>query len=290
VYGAVELGGTNCNCAVGPSPTAIAASTRFDTGDAPMTTLGHVVEWFQLQERRLGEPLFGVGVASFGPLDLSSGTITATPKAGWSYTPVREQLARTLGCRIAVDTDVNCAALAEYHLGAGRGSSVFLYLTVGTGIGAGAVVAGGLVSGRGHPEVGHMWIPQQPDDDFAGSCPFHGNCWEGLASGHALATRYATPPTDLIDADAWTLEASYLALGVTNLICSFRPMRIALGGGVFRHDGLLPSVADKVRRLLTADYFAEAAEIGEILVAPALGASSGIAGALLIAEQMVRVG
>jgi fructokinase len=134
--------------------------------------------------------------------------------------------------------------------------------------------------------MGHMRIPQSRDDDFVGSCPFHGNCWEGLASGHALASRYRRPAVELRDPKAWELEASYLALGVTNLICSFRPERVALGGGVFNHRGLLASVVDKVRGLLAADYFKEAAELAEILVAPSLDPSSGLVGALLIAEQL----
>jgi len=270
---------------VGVSADGIVATVRFDTGAQPAATMQRVVEWFQLQERRLEQNLTALGVASFGPLDLTSGTITRTPKAGWDMTPLRQELARGLGCPVAVNTDVNCSALAEHALGAGVGCDVFLYLTVGTGIGAGAVVSGELVYGKGHPEMGHMRIPQQRDDSFAGSCPFHGNCWEGLASGQALASRYLMQPADLVDPRAWELEVEYLALGVTNLICSFRPQRIALGGGVFRREGLLREVAERVSGLLTADYFAEAHEIAEILVTPDLG-SSGVVGALLIAEQL----
>jgi fructokinase len=286
VYGGIELGGTNCNCAVGSSATAISATTRFDTGDAPEMTLWRALDWFGLQERRLNEPLRGVGVASFGPLDLVTGTITETPKPGWSNTPLRAELGRAFGCPVAVDTDVNCAALAEYVHGVGVGTEVFVYLTVGTGIGAGAVVAGELLRGRSHPEMGHMRIPQRPDDDFVGSCPFHGNCWEGLASGHALASRYQIPAADLVEAKAWELEAGYLALGVSNLICSLRPERIALGGGLFTHAGLRESVAKEVGALLAVSYFAEAADIGAVLLAPELGATSGLVGALLIAERL----
>jgi fructokinase len=290
VYGGIELGGTNCRCAVGPSATEISGSTRFDTGDEPAVTLERAAAWVALQERRLEEPLRAVGVASFGPLDLTSATITGTPKAGWSFTPLRDELARVLGCPIAVNTDVNCAAIAEHALGVGVGTGVFLYLTVGTGIGAGAVVAGELMSGMNHPEMGHMRVPQDHDDGFAGSCPFHGSCWEGLASGHALASRYQMPAFEISDPAAWEREASYLAFGVTNLICSFRPERLALGGGVFNHPGLLANVSARVRELLSADYFAEVTEIEEILVAPSLRPSSGLVGALLIAEEMVRAG
>jgi fructokinase len=285
MYGGIELGGTNCNCAVGISADEILETVRFDTGAHPTDTLQRVVEWFKLQERRLNQNLTALGVASFGPLDLASGTITRTPKAGWDMTPLREELGRALGCHVAVNTDVNCAALAEHAFGSGVGCDVFLYLTVGTGIGAGALLAGELVGGRGHPEMGHMRIPQRRDDSFVGSCPFHGNCWEGLASGQALATRYRMPPADIVDPQAWELEAEYLALGVTNLICSFRPQRIALGGGIFRHEGLLREVADRVSGLLTADYFVEAGGIAEILVAPDFDAA-GLAGALLIAEEL----
>lgn len=285
MYGGIELGGTNCNCAVGLGAQEIVATVRFDTGGQPMATLQRVVEWFQLQERRLDQSLTALGVGSFGPLDLASGTITRTPKAGWDMTPLREELGRALGCPVVVNTDVNCSALAEHAFAAGVGCDVFLYLTVGTGIGAGAVVSGELVHGKGHPEMGHMRIPQRRDDSFVGSCPFHGNCWEGLASGQALASRYRMQPADIVDPRAWELEVEYLALGVTNLICTFRPQRIALGGGVFRREGLLRGVAETVSGMLTADYFPEAREIAEILVTPQLG-SSGVVGALLIAEQL----
>jgi fructokinase len=285
MYGGIELGGTNCNCAVGESAEELGATVRFDTGAEPRATLQRVVAWFERQERRLDQKLTALGVASFGPLDLESGTITGTPKAGWDMTPLRKELSRALGCPVAVNTDVNCAALAEHALGAGSGCDVFLYLTVGTGIGAGAVVSGELVYGKSHPEMGHMRIPQRRDDSFAGSCPFHGNCWEGLASGYSLASRYRMQPPDIVDPRAWELEAEYLAFGVTNLVCNFRPQRIALGGGVFRREGLLRSVADQVSAMLSAAYFAEAPEITEILVAPEL-ASPGVVGALLIAEQL----
>jgi fructokinase len=286
MFGGIELGGTNCICAVGVSAQEIVATVRFDTGTQPPATLQRVVEWFQLQERLTHQNLTALGVASFGPLDLATGTITRTPKAGWDNTPLRRDLGRALGCAVAVDTDVNCSALAEHAFGAGSNCDVFLYLTVGTGIGAGAVLSGELVYGRGHPEMGHMRIPQRQDDSFVGSCPFHGNCWEGLASGEALAIRYRMEPADIVDPAAWELEAEYLALGVTNLVCSFRPERLALGGGVFRHDGLLEGVAERVSGMLTTDYFAEALEIGEVLVAPDLE-SPGVVGALLIAERLV---
>jgi fructokinase len=285
MYAGIEIGGTNCNCAVGTSANEILVSERFDTGSQPRVMLRRVAEWFHVQEHRLGQNLTAVGVASFGPLDLASGTIAQTPKAGWDLTPLRDELGAALGCPVAVNTDVNCAALAEHAFGAGAGCDVFLYLTVGTGIGAGAVVAGELVLGRGHPEMGHMRIPQRGDDSFIGSCPFHGNCWEGLASGQALATRYRVSPAEIADPNAWELEAEYLALGVTNLICTFRPQRIALGGGVFRRVELLKVVAEKVSGMLGADYFAEAQAIVEILVPPELG-SSGVVGALLIAQQL----
>jgi fructokinase len=287
LFGGIELGGTNCNCAMGPSASEILAATRFETGAEPGVTLQRAAEWFHLQERRLEHGLTALGIASFGPLDLETGIITRTPKAGWDMTPLREELGRQLGCPVAVNTDVNCAALAEHAFGAGVGSDVFLYLTVGTGIGVGAVVAGDLMHGLSHPEMGHMRIPQRSDDSFAGSCPFHGNCWEGLASGHALANRYRTRAEDLTDSAAWALEAEYLALGVTNLVCSFRPQRIALGGGVFNRHGLLRDVAQKAGGLLSADYFAEAQEIEQVFVTPDLGSSSGVVGALWIAQQLV---
>ncbi len=167
MYGGIELGGTNCNCAVGTSADRIVATAQFDTGSQPTVVLHRAVEWFRVQESRLHEHLGGLGVASFGPLDLTSGTITQTPKAGWGMTPLRQELGRALGCAVAVNTDVNCAALAEHAFGAGIGSNTFLFLSVGTGIGAGAVVSGVLVHGRSHPEMGHMRIPQRRDDSFA---------------------------------------------------------------------------------------------------------------------------
>lgn len=224
-----------------------------------------------------------VGLACFGPLDLDPasptfGVVTTTPKPGWRHANVAGAFA-ALGVPVALDTDVNGAALGEARWGAGRGVDPFVYVTVGTGIGGGAIVHGRPLHGLVHPEMGHLPVPRDPADPFAGACPYHGACLEGLASGVALRARWGRPAETLPpEHEAWGLQARYLALGVVAIAAVLSPRRIALGGGVMRAPGLRERVGREVAEVL-AGYVA-----APELVAPALGERAGVLGAVALAQ------
>ena len=282
LVGGIEAGETKFVCAIGRDGE-IVAETRIAT-TSPAETLAAALAFFEHQ----GSPA-ALGVASFGPIDLDErspthGFITTTPKAGWAHTDVVGPLRRALGVPVAFDTDVNAAALAEQRWGAAREAGSVVYVTVGTGIGGGAVVNGRPVHGLAHPEMGHARIPHdRTADPFAGACPHHGDCWEGLAAAPALAARWGVPPQSLPDDHpAWALEAHYLALGLANIILTLSPERLVLGGGVLARSGLLERVRIDVRRLI-GGYMPS----GEI-VAPMLGDRSGVLGALALAADLAR--
>ncbi|MGO9964411.1 MAG: ROK family protein [Acidimicrobiales bacterium] len=293
-YGGIELGGTKCVCAVGDGSDDTWAGMVIPTTD-PETTTQSAIDWFREVQEESG-PLVSLGVASFGPLDLAIGAIAqATPKVAWRGWPVVAKFEQGLGVRANIDTDVNAAALAEQAWGAAQGCSDVLYVTVGTGIGVGAIVNGALVHGRSHPEAGHMRFPQHPADRqpgspgqmWTGNCPFHGTCWEGLASGPARAQRSAQWAQALEEPpDALVLESEYIALGLVNLISTFRPQRIILSGGVMHEAGLMRGVRRRTRELLDESYFPEALEIDDLVVAPALGDAAGVVGAVLLAAEL----
>jgi fructokinase len=286
LYGGIEAGGTKWVCAVGTGPGDVRGTTTFPTTE-PEETIARAVEFFAPNGS-----LEAVGVGSFGPIEprrssLKFGFITTTPKPGWAQTDVAGRLEQSLAVPVAFDTDVNAAALGEHRWGAAVDLDSFCYVTVGTGIGGGVVVNGRLVHGLLHPELGHMRIPHDRDaDPFPGCCPYHGDCFEGLASGEAMRQRWGRGAQDL-DADApWQLEAEYVALGLVNVICALSPERIILGGGVMKKPGLLSRVQERVRELL-AGYF-DAPEltdaIGDFVVRPGLGDRAGVLGAIALAQ------
>jgi fructokinase len=289
--GAVEVGGTKIICLVGSDPDHIVAQTRIPTGK-PAETLAQVLAFFQ-REVSSGGPLAAIGIASFGPLELRRshpqyGFITPSPKPGWAYVDMVGPFRRALGVPVGFDTDVNAAALGEGRWGAARGLDTFVYLTVGTGIGAGAVVGGQLIHGLGHPEMGHLSVPRQPGDRFAGHCPFHGNCWEGMASGAAIAARWGSPAEQL-DGDklraAVQLEAAYLAAGLRNIVYAIAPQCIMIGGSVTRLPGLFPLVRATLREALAGYPGLGEHAAGDFIIPPALGPLAGPAGALVLAQE-----
>ena len=234
LFGAVEGGGTKFVCMIGRGPDDIVAEARIPT-TTPPATLSQTVEFFRDGAARYGR-LAAVGVGCFGPVDLREGSptwgwITTTPKAGWARTDVAGRLRKDLGVPVAFDTDVNAAAVGEARWGAARGLGNFVYITVGTGIGGGALVGGEPLHGLLHPEIGHMLLPHDRAlDPFPGSCPFHRDCLEGLASGPALHARWGQAAETLPEEHpAWALEARYLALAITNLVCTLSPQRVVLG-------------------------------------------------------------
>jgi fructokinase len=291
VVGGLEAGGTKVVCAVGTGPHDVRAETRFAT-TTPEETLGRVVAFFV--EQAAHTPLAAMGIAGFGPLDLDPrsatfGFVTTTPKSGWRNVDLVGPLRRALDVPVSLDTDVNGAALAEHRWGSGRGVGTLVYVTVGSGIGGGAVIDGRPLHGLVHPEMGHLRLPHDRHrDPFAGICPHHGDCWEGLASAPALAARWGQPPETLPDDHpAWDLEAHYLALGLASVVLVLSPERVVLGGGVLSRASLLPRVRTSLVTTL-AGYVrspALAEGIDDYVVAPALGERAGVLGALALAQD-----
>jgi fructokinase len=293
LMGAIEAGGTKFVCAVGTGPGDLSPATRIPT-TTPDETMALVLEYFRAQRRAKGA-LASLGVGAFGPLDLhpaspSYGSITATPKPGWSQVNLKRILETGLDLPVYIDTDVNAAALGEGRWGAARGLDTFLYLTVGTGIGGGAVVNGQPIHGLVHPEMGHVLLPHDRErDPYPGACPFHGDCFEGLANGPAIADRWGTPAEQLPpDHPAWELEAHYISLALMILICAHSPQRIILGGGVMQQGQLFPMIRRQVPALLNGyvQAYAILNEMDSYVVPPALGGQAGLLGALALAASM----
>jgi fructokinase len=192
---------------------------------------------------------------------------------------------------VAFETDVNAAALGEQRWGAGQGQPSICYLTIGTGIGGGLVIDGKAVHGLVHPEVGHLRVPHDREvDAFAGSCPAHGDCWEGLASGPAMQQRWGRAPRDLPDEHpGWALEGEYLALGILSIVCVASPHRMIVGGGVLEHRGLIALVRRRLRDLVAGylDTPLLDAGIDDYVVAPSLGDDAGVLGAIALAQAAV---
>jgi len=290
-YGGIEAGGSKWECAIGSGPGDVRAAETIPTS-TPRETLDRAIGFFEREG-----PVDAIGIGSFGPVDRKSssptwGQITTTPKPGWAHTDVGQAVRRRLSVPVAFDTDVNAAALGEQRWGAGQGLETFCYITVGTGIGGGGLAGGNLLHGLLHPEFGHMRIPHDLElDPFAGVCPYHGDCWEGLASGRAIEARWGRPAEELEGKPAvWELEARYLALGLVCVICVLSPERIILGGGVMRCDGLLPLVRREVLALLNGYLDSSAVRDGlaDYITLPALGPRAGVLGAIALAEALGR--
>jgi fructokinase len=289
-FGCIEAGGTKFVCAVASGPDDIEAICRIPT-TSPDETIGRAIRFFKGHD--LAANGAAIGVASFGPvvIDRDSpdwGKIGDTPKQGWSGVDMAGAFGRAFGLPVAFDTDVAAAALAETRWGAARDALTAIYLTVGTGIGGGAVVQGAPVRGRRHAEMGHMIPPRHADDrDFAGSCPFHGGCVEGLASGTAIRARWGASLSDLpANHPAHAMVAWYLGGLAANLMAALAPDRIVMGGGVMATPGLIERVRAAAAEA-DAGYRAEAREWAEIIVPPGLGDHSGILGALALAQDLV---
>lgn len=279
----IEAGGTKFIVGVGDATRRIHARTRIDT-TRPDETIPAAIDWLRAQ----GAAYAAVGIASFGPLDLDRaspkwGHITRTTKPHWNDADIAGPFARAFGCPVAIDTDVNGAALAEWKWGAGQGMNSALYLTVGTGVGGGAVVGGRLIHGLSHPEMGHVRMPRHPADaGFAGHCPFHGDCLEGLAAGPSIIARWGASLSELPDDHiGHSVIAWYLAQAAQTFQAILEPARIILGGGVMGTPGLLDRVRAEAANA-AAGYFVGTP--GDIIVAPALGENTGLLGALALAE------
>ena len=287
LFGTLEAGGTKMVLSVGNEQNELLEQISIPT-EAPEKTIPAMTDWFR------GKGIVSLGIGTFGSVDLKResytyGWITKTPKPGWSDKPLLPPMRDELGIPALIDTDVNAAALAEWKLGAAKGLNSCVYVTVGTGIGAGLVIEGKLVHGLVHPELGHMLLRQEPQDPTpVGFCPYHAGCLEGLAAGPAIEKRWGRKGYELPeDHPAWDLEAAYLAQMCVNMICAFSPEKIILGGGVMQQKHLFPLIRQKTLALLNG--YVQAKEILEdiehFIVEPGLGTKSGATGALLLAQQ-----
>jgi fructokinase len=288
LFGGIEGGGTKFVCAVGTGAYDIRAEVSFPT-TTPKETMDQAIAFFQVHNR-----LSAIGIACFGPLDprpasATFGQILATPKPNWSGADLVQALRSVFQIPIGFDTDVNGAALGESRWGAAQRLDTFIYLTVGTGIGGGAYVNGKLLHGLLHPEMGHVHLPHDfSRDPFEGVCPFHKDCFEGLASGVAMEARWGQRAASLpLDHPAWELEAHYIAHALANYIYILSPQRIIIGGGVGQNEHLLKKVQQKTVAVLN-EYVKSPAILENIhsyIVAPGLGNRSGVVGAIALAQQ-----
>jgi fructokinase len=297
-YALIEAGGTKFVLGIAHGPNAIMATHRVPT-TTPAETLAAVEAWFAQQAALYGghpdHPYRGLGIASFGPIQLDRhatdwGYITRTTKPLWSNTNVAPRIAAAIGTtHIGWDTDVNGAILAESIWGAAKNCRSAIYVTIGTGVGGGAVIDGRILQGKSHPEMGHIRLPRHPDDVdakgvlFPGVCPFHGDCLEGLASGPAIIARYGASLSDLTpDHIGRSIIAFYLAQMVCTLQSLFEPDRIILGGGVMGTAGLLEDIIGAAEHLGSAYFVGKPSDIVRM---PGLGDRAGLLGALALAQQ-----
>jgi fructokinase len=291
LFGGIEAGGTKWVCAAGLGPDQIHTQARIPT-TTPDETIAAAVDFFRQVQG--SNRLVALGIGSFGPVDPhpyseTFGHITSTPKPGWANTDVVGPIREALQVPVGFDTDVNAAALGEAYWGVAQGLEDFIYLTIGTGIGGGGLANGKLIHGLLHPEVGHLLIPHdRVADPFEGTCPYHGDCLEGLASGPALKARWGMPAETLpSDHPAWDLEAHYLSLGLANLILTLSPRRIVMGGGVMQQPQLFPQLRARLLKALNGYVQSQILldRIDEYIVPPGLGTQSGVLGALALARQ-----
>jgi fructokinase len=285
LYGAIEAGGTKFVCAVGNEAGQIVERVIISTL-TPDETMPQVIDFFRKYE------LKAIGIGSFGPVDLNMqsptyGSITTTPKLAWRNYPLLKVIEDAFSVPVGFQTDVNAAALGELHFGAAKGLDSCLYLTVGTGIGGGAVVNGNVVQGLSHPEMGHIYIRRHPNDPYEGRCPYHRDCLEGLAAGPAIEERWGKKGHELEDKEeVWEMEAYYLAQALAQYILILSPQKIILGGGVMKQTQLFPLIRQNVQDLLNG--YVELPALESYIVPPGLGDNAGITGALVLAYEKDR--
>ncbi len=247
--GALEAGGTKMVCAIGDEYGRISEQIFVPT-TTPDETMPKIIEYFR------DKGIEALGIASFGPVDVNKesptyGYILKTPKPAWADYNIVGTMKEALGVPIGFDTDVNGSLLGEVTWGAAKGLTDVVYITVGTGIGGGILSGGRVVHGMLHPEMGHARVIPAPGDTYAGRCPFHGNCLEGMASGPAIQDRWGKPAHELADEpEVWEYESDYLAQAIVMLILTVSPRKVILGGGVMHQMHLFPMIRRKVAEKL----------------------------------------
>lgn len=289
MLGGIEAGGTKFVCAVGTEDGTIIDRIEIPTA-MPDETIEKVIQYFRQFS------LQAIGIGSFGPVDTDVnskiyGTITATPKPGWRHYPLLKTIKEEMNIPAGFSTDVNAAALGESLFGAAKDFDSCLYITVGTGIGAGAIIEGRLLQGLSHPEMGHIYIRRHPDDTYRGKCPYHKDCFEGLASGPAIESRWGKKAADLSHVnEVWELEGYYIAQALAQYILILAPKKMILGGGVMNQSQLFPYIYQYVPKIMKSYFnFSELSEsINEYIVAPHLGRNAGIIGTFVLADQALK--
>jgi fructokinase len=291
LFGGIEAGGTKFICAIGSSPDDMQNVTRIET-TTPNETIAGIIEYFRGQDKKV--KLSAIGIGSFGPLDLNIesptyGFITSTPKNNWRNTDLLGAIKSEFNIPVGIDTDVNAAALGENEWGAAKGLTDFIYLTIGTGIGGGGMSNGNLIHGLMHTEMGHIYIPHNKVEDyFEGICPFHNDCFEGLASGPSIEKRWGIKAENLPeDHPAWELESKYIAFALANYIFTLSPQRIIIGGGIMQQKKLITLIREKVYFALN-NYIQVSEltnEMDNFIVLPKLGKNAGILGAIALARN-----
>jgi fructokinase len=292
LYGGIEGGGTKFICIVGRGPQDIVAETRFNT-TTPEETLKRVSAFFAPYVK--SDQIKSIGLGSFGPVDVDPaspcfGFITTTPKPGWANTNILGMLKSELGLPMVIDMDVAASALGEFRWGANQGLDPSLYLTVGTGIGGSYIQDGKPLCGLVSLEMGHVYLPHDTKaDPFVGACPYHADCFEGLASGPAIQARFNQPAESLPDDHPfWELEADYIAAALANYIFTLPPRRIVLGGGVMHRTFLFDKIRTRVSGLLNnyLNHPVLTSHLDDYIVPPALGYRSGVLGGIALAMDM----
>lgn len=268
LLGSVEAGGTKFVCAVGNEDYRIQDITQFPT-TTPAETLQKTIDYFkQFPE------LKAISVASFGPIEIRRnspkyGYITDTPKPGWSNVDFIGTLKKEFDLPIYWTTDVNGSAYGEYVLSTLFNQKInsLVYYTIGTGVGAGAVIDGKFVGDMGHTEMGHIRLKRHPDDlDFKGICPFHGDCLEGLVAGPTFEARTGKKGKDVPLTDhVWDIMAYYVAQAAVDTTLMFRPAKIIFGGGVVSEE-FLKKVRAQFKELL--NNYVEVGKLEDYIVMP----------------------
>ncbi len=281
-FGALEAGGTKFRAAVLDRDLKIVDEVWIPT-TTPNDTIEAVEQFFTTRD-----PVAALGIASFGPLvvdrtSLVYGSIASTPKPHWTGFPLLARLTKSLGVPSDIQTDVEAAAVAEWNLGAGKGHRSVGYVTVGTGIGAAVAIDGVPFRGRNHTELGHVPVRRVGADTFAGRCPFHTDCLEGMACGPAITERWHADPSTLGDRDeVWDLEAAYLAQLVRVYTLGFAPDIVLFGGGV----GTRPDMATRIEDAVKDDLAGYAVDGPPLIATAGLGADAGLIGAGLLAREL----
>lgn len=289
MLGAIEAGGTKIIVGIGNEKGHLLDQYEFPTAE-PTAAVEQICRYFE------DKAIEALGIGTFGPVDVHEdsstyGYILDTPKPGWSMYPLLDKLKEKIHVRMMIDTDVNGAAMGESLWGAAKGLDSCLYMTIGTGIGGGFYSKGALLHGLLHPEMGHLLLRRHPKDSYSGHCPFHGDCFEGLACGPAIEDRYKTKAHLLPkDHEAWEIEAYYIAQALMQYILILSPDKIVLGGGVMKQKHLFEMIQNNVKQMMNA-YIKKPMlmdDIDRYIVYPSLGDHSGTYGALALATLALK--